>query len=550
MTKSFIFLPSILCFIMYCHSAIAADKDKSGTQSTFLEIALNQGEKFTMNDAKHNAFLSASRNYAQADRLLNATWKELKSSVPQEEYKKILADQRVWVSRERDAIARRYGASLSEVDAYTQTMQDRIKKLRGYLSSPKESFEDPFADAADEEPASAPGNVAANVKLSPESAVALRKNDASRDNGAAGAQAEASPTASKDANAASAKKIQVVAEGSGRSKIEALQAAWMEAVRNAVGMFMTSKTESVDDKLTEQVAMYSRGQINSYTVLSEDNKNGVWNIKIRANVDKDILEETIQPSTQRNILSFDGQDIAASHASREQKKQSAADVIKSSSELLDFRKCFDYTCELKSIKNKNGDTQFLLKHILKINLKKYKAQSDQLEKIVSSVAEAKREVPLDSVDAVKRFFSIFKVKEKDFLVEVSNALNLWHGEAHFALRKSVHDNEFCFVKNVSTAICYRLPVDTRALRQNEIYTVNFFAENGKAEPDDFESTLAKSDDFRVFFSGRFNKELLRPSFAWYRESPVLVYTQLLDLSTEQLVEIKNITGRYSLSKEF
>lgn len=44
------------------------------------------------------------------------------------------------------------------------------------------------------------------------------------------------------ADGVSDKTETVEAEGSGSTKMEALQAAWMEAVRKGVGMYMSSKT--------------------------------------------------------------------------------------------------------------------------------------------------------------------------------------------------------------------------------------------------------------------------------------------------------------------
>jgi hypothetical protein len=43
--------------------------------------------------------------------------------------------------------------------------------------------------------------------------------------------------------------IQVVAEGSGTTKLEALNSAWNEAVKLGVGMFLVSKTEVIDEEI-------------------------------------------------------------------------------------------------------------------------------------------------------------------------------------------------------------------------------------------------------------------------------------------------------------
>lgn len=86
--------------------------------------------------------------------------------------------------------------------------------------------------------------------------------------------------------------ITVEAEGSAEKKLDALNDAWNEAVRNAVGLVIRSTDKIVDDELTEKIATYSRGRVNSYKILKEEKIDGIWHVKISANIDKDILEET------------------------------------------------------------------------------------------------------------------------------------------------------------------------------------------------------------------------------------------------------------------
>lgn len=74
-------------------------------------------------------------------------------------------------------------------------------------------------------------------------------------------------------NANSSEIIQVQAEGSGTSKLEATKNAWQEAVRQAVGVYMSSKTVVLDDDITESIAAYSRGQVDSYKVVKSEKKH-------------------------------------------------------------------------------------------------------------------------------------------------------------------------------------------------------------------------------------------------------------------------------------
>lgn len=108
--------------------------DAGMDESTVTCMPVKSAAHFKMTDAKHQAFMMESEEYALADTLLNVTWKRIKSTVPQEQYKKILAEQRSWAGRSRDAAASVYGASMKEIDAYTKVMQDRIAKLCEYIA--------------------------------------------------------------------------------------------------------------------------------------------------------------------------------------------------------------------------------------------------------------------------------------------------------------------------------------------------------------------------------------------------------------------------------
>ena len=192
-----------------------------------------------------------------------------------------------------------------------------------------------------------------------------------------------------------AEQVEVEASGNGQTKMDALQNAWMEAVRLGVGMFLTSKTESIDDTLTEKIVIHSRGQVNSFEILSENNTNDVWSITIRAKLDKDILQETVA-STQSKALDFNAQDDAAQKISQEQKGKSQTEVLQASLDLFDFSKCLDYTNTLiKGHPKYKNNKKYYIQHILKMNLKKFKAQADQLEKVIASIAEKQIDVHLD-----------------------------------------------------------------------------------------------------------------------------------------------------------
>lgn len=82
-----------------------------------------------LTDAQHNKYSLESEQYALADTLLNASWRQVKPNVSETQYKQILQQQRQWASKGRDEAASRYAASLPEAEAFTKTMQERTAEL-------------------------------------------------------------------------------------------------------------------------------------------------------------------------------------------------------------------------------------------------------------------------------------------------------------------------------------------------------------------------------------------------------------------------------------
>mgnify|MGYP001156236551 CR=1 FL=1 len=359
-----------------------------------------------------------------------------------------------------------------------------------------------------------------------------------------------------------AEQVEVEASGNGQTKMDALQNAWMEAVRLGVGMFLTSKTESIDDTLTEKIVIHSRGQVNSFEILSENNTNDVWSITIRAKLDKDILQETVA-STQSKALDFNAQDDAAQKISQEQKGKSQTEVLQASLDLFDFSKCLDYTNTLiKGHPKYKNNKKYYIQHILKMNLKKFKAQADQLEKVIASIAEKQIDVHLD-IKIGKQILEA--IKKEDYTDIVGSGSNINHIMGYDLPKLFVSEyipsgmdyKEYaaCFFKNVGTARCYSFG---KKLGVNipKAYTLTFKAETD----DDFDSVLAQTSAVLIYPIKRYSTPplFIGPFFkilpfgfgttgtSLRQDVPIIECVQELNLSDEQLVNIKKIRGSYSL----
>lgn len=84
-------------------------------------------------------------------------------------------------------------------------------------------------------------------------------------------------------------------------------------------MFVSSKTETINDRLTEEIVLHSRGRVNSYQVLSEEKKDNIWELTILAVIDKDILQEA-EKTVQTKEVTVDLSHLAAQKSTAETQK--------------------------------------------------------------------------------------------------------------------------------------------------------------------------------------------------------------------------------------
>ena len=99
------------------------------------------GKQLKLDEKLHSQLMQDQR-YRLADIMLNGTWKQVKANVSEDQYKKILQDQRQWASQGRDAAASKYAASMPEVEAFIKAMQERTDALVNLVAAtPAGTFE-------------------------------------------------------------------------------------------------------------------------------------------------------------------------------------------------------------------------------------------------------------------------------------------------------------------------------------------------------------------------------------------------------------------------
>lgn len=114
-----------------------------------LLLLCSAGAASALSDEQYRQFIEESPVFAEAEREMNSVWKQLKAALPQEEYKKLLAEQRAWL-KQRDAqvsemhAAQARGQETGEVGVniwpsqmYGNVTEQRVAVLKAKLAKVK-----------------------------------------------------------------------------------------------------------------------------------------------------------------------------------------------------------------------------------------------------------------------------------------------------------------------------------------------------------------------------------------------------------------------------
>ena len=374
-------------------------------------------------------------------------------------------------------------------------------------------------------------------------------------------------------NVTDSKFIEVQAEGIGESKINALKNAWSEAVRQAVGVYLISDEKVIDDELVENIATYSKGQVESYQLLKSDKQSDGWHVVILAKIEKDVLKEEIQNSDpQKQTFSFDGSNDVAKKSTLEEKKKNAVDVI-SSIKRLDIRDALIYRSELRKEKVDNKNVNYV-RHYIGLDVKKYLSKIDQLSKILEKVAVSKKSFYFnnDALKANKAAMDInteFNSAQNRKFCDESSGCSYYE---EYAFKKLSNPTEFynskydpehcilmvntpskltvyCFDGNIEKSINCLLPKQLDLVFKLEKSDGDIIAIS-----DNFPITSARYQEWIDFGMGRKLLNLFTPYFKLKNEyfndvnTPLfLIFDQIFELSDEELLNTKQLSASYEIT---
>ena len=343
--------------------------------------------------------------------------------------------------------------------------------------------------------------------------------------------------------------IQVEAEGTGTSRKEALQAAWFEAVRQGVGLFMTAKTEINNDELIEKIVAHSQGHVDSYDILSEVEKDGQWNIKIKANIEKNVLHETAK-TMQSQKVDVNFTNLAAKQTTKKNKKETQIETLASIKEKFNFSNCIKYKFSISENKKENIIYGI---HSLRIDLNKYSEQANALISALDNICSSKKEIFLSDNDITELKKYINQI-DKPAPIDIRKRTVQRLGN-HWAFRANVSNKGSIYVlKDVSKFIEFKFE-DREVFDYLEkiipTTSVRFRIEKDKQA---FDSVLAQSNPFGISFLLRNTMSIaIVPQFYeakmyGYSLGGGISCVQSFNLSEDELLSIKNIKGSFIIEE--
>ena len=244
---------------------------------------------FSLSQEDYRELLKDSE-FSAADDELKEAWDYAKNNLAPEKFDELKSSQREWAKNGRDESAEELidFQGYSKVMAYTAVTKERAEEIRRISGQPEKKSAE---------------------KLQPEK---IQTGIISAD---------------KD-------YITVIAEGKNTDRKLALEAAYVDAVRLAVGAIISSKTELNNDELSEKIITHSRGVIEGFDILGENQEGRLTRIYIRAKVHREILQDETKRYIEAQTVKADTGGVVKAQQNENAREVTTQAKQKSGAELL------------------------------------------------------------------------------------------------------------------------------------------------------------------------------------------------------------------------
>ena len=206
----------------------------------------------------------------------------------------------------------------------------------------------------------------------------------------------------------------VVAEGVGLTRDEALKDAYRNAVRQIVGATVDAETVvSQDSVITDKVITLSNGTIKSHKLLSDVSENGLFRLRIVANVKKGEVVQRLR-AAKISVKEVDTKNLVADVRSTQAKE--SAEKISSQQRTADAEALFESALkqlsenfyeistdgEIKKESVSGDDVTFSYSIFLRPNPEVFKQCSKNLQKALEASTDKHDEFTIEALGVGKK----------------------------------------------------------------------------------------------------------------------------------------------------
>jgi len=186
--------------------------------------------------------------------------------------------------------------------------------------------------------------------------------------------------------------VEVTAEGTGSTAEEALKDAFRQAIRQVVGAIVDAETLVMNDEVVyDKVLTHSAGVVKTYKKLSEEQKNGLFRVTIKAIVEKRSLVAQLR-AAKAPVTEVDGKSLFAELVTELEGLKTAKELVAKALEGFPMN-CIQAEAVMAEKPVLRDDERVTVKVRVKIsvNPKDYKAFSERLVNILEKLKTCKAE---------------------------------------------------------------------------------------------------------------------------------------------------------------
>lgn len=169
----------------------------------------------------------------------------------------------------------------------------------------------------------------------------------------------------------SADDVELIVTGEGETKDDATKTALRSAIEQAFGTFVSSNTNILNDELVkDEIVTVSSGNVKKYSILSENEANGKWNVTVHTTISIGGLVKYVQSKGAEAELA--GAAFAMNVRMKELNRKNQETALRNLETQLKelFSKSFDYEVEVGEPREGNGHHPYYVPIVVTVKANK------------------------------------------------------------------------------------------------------------------------------------------------------------------------------------